>query len=272
MHSTRRFLLGLVAVALSAPLVGQITVSSTPRKVSTAIVLGENPQIISEFPSPSAREPVNVSIGTSVSMSIPYAPALIRQIKWTKDSQAVSTSPTFEIPDAKASDGGFYNAFVTLVDGANPWMDAVQLRVGTQRGAAMLNISTRATISAGQPFFITGFVIETASGTKREGKTVLIRAIGPTLGLFGVPSPLADPKLEVFRADGSQVDLAATSILSNYVALAQRLAGAFLTNVGAHDLTYLLTLPAGAYSVKISSASGQTGTVLLEVYEVPVPF
>jgi hypothetical protein len=32
--------------------------------------------------------------------------------------------------------------------------------------------------------------------------TVLVRAIGPTLGQFGIPNPLLDPKLELYDGNG----------------------------------------------------------------------
>ena len=43
---------------------------------------------------------------------------------------------------------------------------------------------------------ITGFTIGPGAN-----KTVLVRAIGPTLGAFGVSGPLTDPRLELYAGD-----------------------------------------------------------------------
>ena len=56
----------------------------------------------------------------------------------------------------------------------------------------LVNISTRATLSAGQTL-TSGFVV---GGTVR--RRVLVRAIGPSLTSFGVTNPLPTPTLTVF--------------------------------------------------------------------------
>jgi hypothetical protein len=47
---------------------------------------------------------------------------------------------------------------------------------------------------------IAGFNLGPGSDT-----TVLVRAIGPTLGQFGVPNPLLDPKLELYDGNGRKI-------------------------------------------------------------------
>jgi hypothetical protein len=54
-------------------------------------------------------------------------------------------------------------------------------------------LSARATVSDGYPL-ITGFVI---SGSGQ--KSVLLRAVGPGLSGFGVSSPLAAPRMQIFN-------------------------------------------------------------------------
>ena len=61
-----------------------------------------------------------------------------------------------------------------------------------------LNISTRADAQTGEKVLIGGFIL--TGGT--EPKTVILRAIGPSLPLGGV---LADPVLELHQPDGSVV-------------------------------------------------------------------
>jgi hypothetical protein len=65
--------------------------------------------------------------------------------------------------------------------------------------ARLANISTRAPVGLGDDVLIGGFIV--GGGTK----TVLARAIGPSLVLGGAPSPLADPVLEMHNASGDVI-------------------------------------------------------------------
>src|SRR5262249_35795269 len=62
------------------------------------------------------------------------------------------------------------------------------------------NISTRAFVQTGDNVIIGGFIVQGTS-TKR----VIIRAIGPELGQYGVPNPLADPTLELHDGTGALI-------------------------------------------------------------------
>jgi predicted outer membrane repeat protein len=64
--------------------------------------------------------------------------------------------------------------------------------------AALGNISTRAFVQTGDNVMIGGFIVQ-GTGPKR----VIIRAIGPELSQYGVPDPLANPRLELHNAAGS---------------------------------------------------------------------
>jgi hypothetical protein len=61
----------------------------------------------------------------------------------------------------------------------------------------LVNISSRGEVTAGDGVLIGGFVV-----TGNSPKQLLIRGIGPSLGAFGVPGVLADPRLRVYR-DGA---------------------------------------------------------------------
>ena len=60
------------------------------------------------------------------------------------------------------------------------------------------NISTRASVQAGEGVTIAGFII---LGT--DQKQVLIRGLGPTLTNFNLTGVLADPRLELYDASGT---------------------------------------------------------------------
>lgn len=131
--------------------------------------------------------------------------------------------------------------------------------------ARLVNLSSRARISAGTDVVIAGFVVADAAA-----KPLLARAVGPTLGDFGVLDALADPVLRVVRADGTEVASNAAwsegSDAAQVTAVTARVGG-FPLLPGSRDAALLLKLPAGAYSMHVSSGTQTAGTSLVELYE-----
>jgi hypothetical protein len=111
----------------------------------------------------------------------------------------------------------------------------------------------------------------TIGGATQE--TVLIRASGPAIALFGVPGAMADPMLSVYSGTTVIASNAGWgSPTSNQIAVAsaESLTGAFAyTNSASHDSALVLTLQPGQYTIQAKSASGAAGSTLIEVYEVP---
>lgn len=129
-----------------------------------------------------------------------------------------------------------------------------------------VNLSTRARVRPGAGALVGGFVVQGAAS-----KRMLIRAIGPALGGFGVAGALADPVLTLY---------AGTSILASNdrwdagrdsaaVAAAASRAGAFALAARSEDAALLITLPPGAYTVEIKGKGDSEGIALLEIYEIP---
>ncbi len=129
----------------------------------------------------------------------------------------------------------------------------------TQR---LINVSARNLVGTGDNIMIAGFVVD---GT--VGKTLLIRAVGPTLASFGVGGTLADPKLEIYNS--STVKVVENDNWSATLAATATSVGAFALVPGSRDAALLVTLPPGAYSAQISGIANGTGEALVEVYEVP---
>jgi len=93
----------------------------------------------------------------------------------------------------------------------------------------------------------------------------LIRALGASLGQFGVPQPLADSTIEVVDKNGLTVatndDWNGNAAASTY----------FNTNPNlrpgnATDAAAVLTLAPGVYTVIVRGKNGGSGTALAEVY------
>ncbi|MEY2881967.1 MAG: hypothetical protein RLZZ15_4347, partial [Verrucomicrobiota bacterium] len=112
-----------------------------------------------------------------------------------------------------------------------------------------------------------GFVIDGTSS-----KTVLVRAVGPTLGAFGVTNALADPQVALYGTASATTPIASNDNWGGEanVAAASTASGAFaLANATSKDAALLVTLAPGTYTVRVSGVGGATGTALLEIYEVP---
>ena len=67
-------------------------------------------------------------------------------------------------------------------------------------GPRVLNLSTRGTVSSGDNVLINGFII-----TGTDPKTVVLRALGPSLGGFGLSGALADPVLSLYNSSGTLI-------------------------------------------------------------------
>ena len=136
----------------------------------------------------------------------------------------------------------------------------------------LANIATRGYVGTGGDVLISGFVV-----SSEGSKTLLIRAVGPTLAGFGVGGALADPVLTVYgRAAGATADSAlltnndwgTNAGAANTAAVAAQV-GAFALANGSKDAAVVVTLPPGAYTVQASGAGNTTGTALVEIYVVP---
>ncbi|MBI5770143.1 MAG: CotH kinase family protein [Verrucomicrobia bacterium] len=130
-----------------------------------------------------------------------------------------------------------------------------------------LNLSTRARVRASADgALIGGFVIQGPAY-----KRVLVRAVGPTLGTFGLTTALSDPVLTVFSGQTAVAtnDNWAASPDSAAIAAATTAVGAFALPAASADSALLLTLAPGAYTVEVKGQGTAEGVALLEIYDVP---
>jgi hypothetical protein len=164
------------------------------------------------------------------------------------------------LPELEA---GGYSARVSPATGGNG-VAMVELYPTSPAGSLRLtNVSTLAPAGSGEKTLIAGFVVNSTAA-----RTFVIRVIGPSLVQYGVSHPLADPQLAVFR---DQARIAANDDWgrdSGANAASFAAVGAFPLPEGSKDAAIVLNLLPGAYAVHASSATGETGTALIEVYEV----
>jgi hypothetical protein len=133
--------------------------------------------------------------------------------------------------------------------------------VGSGDAQRFTSLSARNQVGTGANILIAGFSL---SG---EGKrNLLIRAIGPTLFLFGVSGVLSDPKLEIYQGSTKigENDSWASTLSTTFSSV-----GAFQLTQGSKDAAITVSLPAGGYTVQVSGADGGVGEALVEIYELP---
>ncbi len=141
--------------------------------------------------------------------------------------------------------------------------------------ARLVNLSTSAQVGAGAGILISGLSLAPGGGARK----MLIRAVGPTLGLpttqggFAVPGVLADPAIAVYDNSSPPVQIASNDNWGsdNAVALSAAFAaaGAFPLAAGSKDAALIIDLQPGAnYTIQVSGVNGTTGLALVEVYDI----
>jgi arylsulfate sulfotransferase len=160
----------------------------------------------------------------------------------------------------------FYFQYPT--DFCNTAFNAIPLHLENTKfptvGPQVLNLSTRGTVSSGDNVLINGFVI-----TGNDPKTVVLRALGPSLAGFGVPTALADPVLSVYNSSRTLIatnDNWQTDLGSEFMA-----ANGFAPSNPSESATLLQNLAPGAYTAVVRGKNSTQGISLAEVYELFSP-
>ncbi|MES2694301.1 MAG: immunoglobulin domain-containing protein [Verrucomicrobiota bacterium] len=168
---------------------------------------------------------------------------------------------------------GGYTAQVTAAtgDGGVALVEVYDAGTEVQGGTPKLvNIATRGRVGVGEDVLIAGIVV---SGN--APKRLLVRAIGPTLGTFGVAGSLADPVLTILagsRTLATNDDWGNSGTTSGSTAgdisAAAVSVGAFALAANSRDASIIITLEPGSYTAQVSGKGTATGIALVEVYEV----
>ena len=129
----------------------------------------------------------------------------------------------------------------------------------------LVNVSARTQVGTGDNILIAGFAVSGSSAVR-----VLIRAVGPTLGVapFNVGGTLADPKLEIYSGSTKTIEndnWAGTAELK--AAFSAVAAFAFSADT-SRDAALVATLQPGSYTAQISGVGSTSGVALVEIYEL----
>jgi hypothetical protein len=126
-------------------------------------------------------------------------------------------------------------------------------------GAQVVNISTRGFVLTGENVMIGGLIV-----TGNDPTHLVVRGIGPSLGNFGVPDPLADPFLELH--DGNGALLQANNDWRDTQEAALQNTG--LAPSSDRESAMLIAVAPGNYTAILKGADGGTGNGLVEVYKL----
>jgi hypothetical protein len=129
------------------------------------------------------------------------------------------------------------------------------------------NFSVRLPIDGGATA-IAGFVVS-GPGEKR----LLVRAVGPTLRDLGVGNAAGDTRLTLYRmgTDGllaENDDWWDVEDQGADVAHEGMLAGAFSLNTSSKDAAFVVSIPSGLYWAFVANEAQDSGTALIEVYDL----
>ncbi len=167
------------------PVINEIAVDGPDRSVEGSLTSNPNTDYVLNFYSNAEVDPSGYGEGETWLGSLDV------------HTNAQSTVD-FSFPLGASELGRFITATATDPDGNTSEFSLASAIVPPL--SRFLNISTRLRVQTGDNVLIGGFIV-----TGTDPKEVIVRAIGPSLGDFGVADPLADPILELHYPDGTTV-------------------------------------------------------------------
>ena len=127
-------------------------------------------------------------------------------------------------------------------------------------GSHLANISTRMKVGTGQNVLIAGLIIQGS-----QSKTLLVRAMGPSLSGSGIPNVLADPVLELHDSTGGIIASNNNWQDDEHASQIQTMG---FGPASPAESAILVTVSPGNYTAVVSGWGGGQGTGLVEVYEI----
>ena len=188
-------------------------------------------------------------------------------IQWTQNGTPIKgqTGTAMHLAALTPDDGDVYYAILRSASGESR---SQSFMVVVIPGNPLLNFSTRGFVVGSTKPLIAGFVVGRAAGPIKN-KRYLIRVVGASLRRFGVAETLSYAAAALHRGKVKYRDLVRSD---EQVALAREWepkVGAFALEADSMETVAVVDLPPGPYSVVVIGGEGESGEVLLEIYEIP---
>lgn len=153
---------------------------------------------------------------------------------------------------------GLYELQADDIAGAAARYGAPPNTPGPTGNSQIVQISTRGSVGTGDAVMIGGFIIQQAP------KKIIVRAIGPSLGTFGVAGALQNPVLELHDGTGAVI---ATN--DNWrTTQEEEISATGLAPSNDLEAAIVADIAPGNYTAIVTGAAGGTGVALVEVYDL----
>jgi len=164
--------------------------------------------------------------------------------------------------------GGNYTAIVRGVNNTIGIALAEVYDLAPEGNSILANVSTRALVQIGDNVMIGGFIIH---GT--QPKRVILRALGPELGRYGVPNVLPDPTLELHDGSGALIasnDDWQHTIIGGIITADQvrDIRSSGHAPMDPRESAIIADLPPGNYTGIVRDKNIIIGVALVEVYDL----
>ena len=257
-----------VSFTLTNVQLGQAGAYSVAATNSAGTTVSELAILTVNVPAAISTQPVSQSLnaGTAATFTVAATGTAPLTYQWRKDGTPIlgATNATLTLSSVQSSDAAAYAVVITNVAGSSTSSAAI-LAVIIPNSGRLINLSVLTDIATAGDDFTLGYVV---GGSGSSGaKPLVIRAAGPSLGAFGVPGTLDDPKLELFAGSTK------TSENDNWGGSPQLTAalaavGAFAyTGPASKDAATTASITTRDNSVRVSAVGSGTGKVIAEIYD-----
>jgi hypothetical protein len=237
-------------------LIGGFILTGTDSK--TVIVRGTGPSLAQSISGALANPTLELFQGSTL---------LASNNDW-KDSQqaeieATGIPPTndFESAIVRTLLPGSYTAILRGLGNTTGIGVVEAYDLNSAANSKLANISTRGFVEEGDNVMIGGVIVGPGGGASSK---VVVRAIGPTLGNFGIAGALQDPTLDLVNSNG--VVLRSNNNWRDSQAAAITETG--LQPSDDREAALVLAASPGNYTAIVRGAGNTTGVGLVEVYNV----
>ena len=260
----RTYLGGITQVGFAPN--GTVYVSGTFSRGGDAFPSAFHALVNSETPVISTQPVASQSLlaGVTANFSVTATGANLTY-QWRKNGADIpgANGATYSINPVAVTAAGLYD--VVIANGAGSVASAgslLNVEPAVISGSRLLNLSSLGAVGLGEHSFLASFTIE---GT--AAKSVLVRAVGPTLATFGVSGTLGDPILTLHDATGAQIATNNDWGGGAPLTAAFSAVGAFALSANSKDAALLISLAPGTYTARVTGAVASSGMALVEVYD-----
>jgi len=267
---------GATSTIATATGLGFVAVNQVTNKIYVGGSQSSNITVIAEplaFTLPASPSAALVATGRTAVFNAMASGSPVPTYQWTLNGStaipgaATTTDPILVITGATPADMGTVTCTATNSAGAVSTSATLAVTMTSSPGY-LSNLSGRGVVGSGAANALFGGFGISGAGTKQ----LLIRGMGPSLTLVGVPSgELTDTQLALF--DATSTEIAQNSHWGGTTALAaaQGLVGAYTVPANSLDSMLYLPLTVANYSTELSGVGAATGIAVIELYDTDTP-